>query len=242
MRIEPQTYIMTDTDTNFLVDRGWEIENNSNLSVNDFVNSFFPNFNICKFLDEVDQVLANCSSKIIKKLKFEETFPKIWVYYYAENEDLAFIREFFYEEGIIQVSHSLFVIPGVAQNKGIAKLVFQNSLQQYININLAKIHVYAALDTGGYVWAKHHFTANSHEEMVKILQKAKVQLADNQYKYVLRIFENYYNSNPRGNAFPIVKWAEMPFMKDILLGSNWHGTMDLRNTQQFSNFIKYVFR
>lgn len=74
MRIGPQTYIMTDTDTTILVDHlGWEIENNSNLSVNDFVNSFFLNFNICKFLDEVDHILANhCSSKIIKKLKFEE--------------------------------------------------------------------------------------------------------------------------------------------------------------------------
>lgn len=242
MRIEPQTYIMTDSDASFLVNRGWEIENNTSLSVNDFVNSFFPNFNIPKFLNEVDQVLANhCSSKIVKKLKFEET-PKIWVYYYTGNKDLAFIRDFFYEDRLIQVSHALFIIPSLAQNKGIAKLVFQSSIRQYINMNLAKIHVHAALDTGGYIWAKHHFTANSYDEMIKILQKAKAQLTDNQYKFVLRIFENYYNSNPKGNAFPIDKWAEMPFMKDILLGSDWYGTMDLRNTQQFTNFINYVFR
>ena len=40
----------------------------------------------------------------------------------------------------------------------------------------------------------------------------------------------------------MILWAKIDFMKDILRGSDWHGEVDLKNKEQFTNFMEYVFR
>jgi hypothetical protein len=243
MSIKPQSHILTDEDISGLQAKSWNIHYTTGLNIAEFVNACFANFNLTVFLEQIDQVLApHCTSGVVRTLKFETSPPKIWIHYYSVNKDLAFIREFFYEDGHIQVAHALFILPPASRNKGIAKIVFQSSLQQYVNLNVDRIHVYAALETGGYIWAKHGFTARFRQEMNVIISNAKIHLNETQFQFVQRIYLNYYNVNPEGCDFPIIKWAGMPYMKEVLLGSKWHGSIDLHNTQQFGNFISYVFR
>ena len=109
-------------------------------------------------------------------------------------------------------------------------------------MGVGQINVHAALTDGGYVWAKHFFTATKKDEVSQILEVAEKRLRGSQFSMVKRIFDNYYYKHPNGMDFPINKWAEIPFMKEILRGTSWHGSIDLNNTEQFNNFISYVFR
>lgn len=140
------------------------------------------------------------------------------------------------------VKHDYFRLPELYRNMGIAKKVFQISLQQYVNMDVRKILVHAALNDGGYVWARNYFAAINPDEIKHILDEAENKLSTVQFRAIARIYTNYYQKNPGGMAFPIVKWAELPFMKDILRGSSWHGMIDLQDQEQFTNFIMYVFK
>jgi len=103
-----------------------------------------------------------------------------------------------------------------------------------------KIKVEAALDDGGYVWAKTLFAASVPEEVTAILTKASSEMHPAQFKFVKRIYDNYYGKHPDGRAFPMNKWAELPGMEQILRGSYWHGEIDLNNNELLAKFIDYV--
>jgi hypothetical protein len=79
-------------------------------------------------------------------------------------------------------------------------------------------------------------------EVDEILSEAKKQLLQDEYDAVKDIYDIYYFNNPNGKSFPIDLWAGMGFMKKVLMGSDWHGELDLKNSSQFSNFKDYVFR
>lgn len=59
---------------------------------------------------------------------------------------------------------------------------------------------------------------------------------------VEQIYVKYYKDNPAGTDFPMILWALLPGMKEVLRGSDWRGELDLQNPEQFRNFSNYVFR
>jgi len=242
MKIQPQKYILHNDDIAHVKSIGFSIENHTATQPHDFLNTHFANFDIAGFLSEINELLIPlCTSGINKSVELENPPPGLWLIFFTEKEDVVFVRRFFYENDILCVSHEYFVLPLRSRGQGLARRIFRPSLQQYVNIGVGKIIVYAALETGGYTWARNGFTADKRAEMEVILANAKNQLSDFQYNSVLRIYNNYYSAQPDGKAFQIIKWAEMRFMKNVLLGSVWHGTMDLSDSEQFSNFINYVF-
>ena len=158
------------------------------------------------------------------------------------SEALIFDREFFKSAKGIEINHSYCVIPLAHQGKGLVKTIFQSSLQEYLNMGAKRINVEAGLTVGGHIWAKHGFVALNPSEVQVILDDAKKRLKPAEFIPVKRIFDKYYTDNPGGKAFPMVLWAKIDFMKDILRGSDWHGEVDLKNKEQFTNFMEYVFR
>lgn len=101
-----------------------------------------------------------------------------------------------------------------------AKLFFRTSLRQYINRGVKRIYVHAVLQDGGYVWARNFFTAVTKVEVTTILSDAEKRLTAAQFRAIKRIYDTYYDKNSSGNDFPIVKWAELDFMKEVLRGSD----------------------
>ena len=61
------------------------------------------------------------------------------------------------------------------------------------------------------------------------------------FSAVQTIYTFYYSEFPNGDGFPIAEWAALPFMKPILRHTFWDGSMDFNNSEQFGNFIKYIF-
>ncbi len=131
-------------------------------------------------------------------------------------------------------------IPASARKQGIVKRLLNMCLQQYLFLGVDQIELEAALANGGLVWAKAFFTAKDAKEVRVILENAERKLTPEKFKFVKRVYDNYYNEHPEGTAFPIVKWSQLSGMNEILNGSRWHGELDLNNSEILSKFKHYV--
>lgn len=248
MTIIPYTYTVSLADILAIQGLGYKIMEPAT-AVEAFVNSHFPNLDLKTFLTDLDPLLApHCTDGVNRELELRDGMPPqlSFALYSNDHHDpttgLVIYRRFTYEGADLVVWHEYFRLPKASRGHGIAKKVFKLQLQQYVNMGVNKIRVHAALSDGGYVWARHYFTADNKVEMDEILEKAHIALTEKEFNAVNRIYDNYYMKSSMGKAFPINKWAELPFMEAVLRGSHWHGTVDLKNPEQFNNFTKYVIR
>lgn len=243
----PELYIFTKQDIVALKAIGYSVSSKSNESLEMFINDVFPNFNLLKLLQAIESNLTNTTSKEIhRKIEFDYSGKWLKIEYRNNvtdmNDALIFVREFVKRNKSIEVNHEYCLIPASFRGKGRIKKVFQESLQQYLNINVNKIKVHAGLGGGGYVWAKHGFVGIYKDEIDVILTKARMNLSSNEFKIVEKIHTVYYSKKPSGKDFPMDLWAELDFMKPILMGSDWHGELNLKNKTQLNNFVDYVYR
>jgi hypothetical protein len=152
------------------------------------------------------------------------------------NAYKAFIR---YPDELV-ADHDFFRIPLAKRHQGIGKQMLNISLQQYLRLGVDKIRLTAGLANGGYVWAKAFFAATVPAEVKTILDLAEKKLPPLQFKFVKRIYDNYYNNYPGGKDFPMVKWSNLPGMDVILSEREWHGKLDLNNPDVLTKFKYYV--
>lgn len=237
----------TKIDTNHISKIGYQIRGKKSIAFAPFMRRFFPNFNLVSLLRVVEsQFTPTSQTAIIRKIYFDDTLGILRIEYRNEfqNEDdaLLFIREFVNKNNIIEIKHEYCVLPKKSRNNGLVKPVFQESLQQYININAKRILVHAGLSGGGYIWAKHGFVAINKDEVDVILNLAKFSLTKSDFNVIKKIYDVYYTNSPNGTSFPMDLWASFDYMKAILMGSDWHGELDLENKEQFRNFKDYVSR
>jgi len=217
------------------------------LSLVDFLKANFPGLELSKFLTEIDDLFKPMSGKRLTKIiGYNESDPfELVLQYYSEDHDdeihgLAFSRTFIRDAGGKTAVHDFFRIPKNFRNLGHGKIMLNYGLQQYLNIGVDIIKVHAALADGGFVWARAHFVAVRKREVSLILASAKLGLPREEFKKVKEVYDNYYNADPNGIAFPINKWSLIPGMKGILQNSDWHGEIDLNNQELLFKFTNYV--
>lgn len=247
MDFKPQKYRFSKADAIEISKIGYQITNKGSITFEKFMQRFFPNFNLISLLTVLENNFTATTQTNIKRLIYFDDINKLLKIEYKNefiNEDdaLLFIREFINKDGIIEINHKYCVIPKNSRNNGLIKPVFQESLQQYVSMNARKILLQAGLSGGGYAWAKYGFVAINKNELDAILFKAKLALNRNDFAVVKKIYDIYYMKKPNGKSFPIDLWASLDYMKLILMGSDWHGELDLKNKEQFRNFKNYVSR
>ncbi len=248
MDLKPTQYKFTVNDTLRIIDLGYKIKFSGSLPLfEDFVAQEFPNFDIYSLLSELEKSFTPTTNlTITREISYCYEPPALQISYInnfaTDDEALVFDRKFLRLQTGIIVDHNMCVLPLQYQGKGLLKKVFQISLQQYINMGAKTIHVYAGLNGGGHVWARHGFVAVNKEEVKVILDDAKMHLSKVEYVPVERIFSTYYSKSPLGKDFPMRLWAMLDTMKPILRGARWHGVVNLDNSIQLRNFTDYVFR
>jgi len=243
--VTPEAHIITLADLKNIKKLGYSIQGASSINATNYLKVTFPDFNLLKLLLTLENHLTPTSQTDITRQINIDTIRKALVIDYRNNfsgvEDaLVFIRKFENKEGSITVFHEYCIIPAPFRNSGIIKKVFLESLKQYINMKADFIYVHAGLGLGGYVWAKYGFGARNKSEMEVILKIAEIQLTRRQYSFVKNIFDVYYSRHEAGEAFPIFNWAALDYMKPILLGSDWHGILNLKDPEQVSKYYRYV--
>ena len=247
MTLQPQKHKFSEGDAEELQKIGYAIVHTGKHSFVAFMHENFPDFNLLALVKAVEHHFNQTTTAVIvRRINSDEDGKQLRLEYYndftKEDDALLFVRSFLKKAGQIEINHEYCVIPKASRGKGLIKPVFQESLQQYVNMNAAKILVHAGLSAGGYAWAKHGFVAVYKIEVDAILKVAEERLPANEFNVVKRIYEVYYHRNPVGKNFPIDLWAALDFMKPILAGSDWHGEVNLKNEEQFHNFMNYVFR
>jgi hypothetical protein len=216
-------------------------------SIVNFINVNFPGLDLLTWLTAIDNLLKEMTAKrLYKVVGFDDNDPfRLIIEYYSEDYDdkvngLAFRRTITKDKLIKTAVHDFFRIPLSQRMKGHGKTMLAYGLQQYLNIGIDTIKVHASLADGGFVWARAYFQAVSKSEMQLILADAQVSLPDEQFKPVKSVFDNYYNKNPNGKAFPINRWCNMDGMEKILRGADWHGEIDLNKKEILAKFKNYV--
>jgi len=248
MKILPQPYSFSIEDTRRIEALGYRIEGIPiDQPLETFMPSLFPNFDLAGLLELVDRVLAPTTSlPIHRHIRYNLNIPSLHFVFRNETdkeEDAAvFDRVVLRLHGEISVKHLYCLVPLPYQGKGLIKPIFQASLQQYVNMGIHKIVVHAGLGGGGYTWARHGFVAIDKTDVMIILENARKKLSPNEMLPVEHIFSKYYQDHPEGSEFPMIAWAHLPGMKEVLRGADWHGELDLHNPEQFRNFSNYVFR
>jgi hypothetical protein len=213
----------------------------------DVVQAHFPGLQLGEFLKSIDELLGPLTNvKVYKELAyFEQEPPMLLIQYFSEDEDddqtgLSLSRAFIRYKDELIVEHDFFRIPEAFRQRGIGKRLLDLGLQQYLRLGVDKIKVKAALQDGGYVWARAFFTATEPAEVKAILDKAEKRMTPAQFKFVKRVYDNYYDKYPDGKAFPMVKWSDLAGMDVILKESPWHGEIDLNNSDLLAKFKHYV--
>lgn len=213
----------------------------------DFLLNYFPGIDLKEYLKGINELLSPLTHASIEKelAYFEEPPPMLIIQFYSQDEGdeqkgLALSRTFIRRDDELIVEHDFFRLPVIARQKGIGKKMLNLSLQQYLHLGVDKIVLEAALDDGGYVWAKAFFTATDPAEVKAILDEAEKSLTAGQFKFVKRVYDNYYSHSPNGKAFPMVKWSRLGGMETILRKSRWHGEIDLNNSELLAKFKYYV--
>lgn len=240
-------YKFTKLDTKKLTQLGYTFYGIDESGFADFMQKYFPGFDLVTLLEQVEQLMVpHAQTDMLRRVgvngdmlqvRFENNFT-------SEDDALVFDRKFYRDKDGLKVSHEYLVLPERAREQDIGKKVLKASLEHYLKMKADIIEVVAGLSKGAYVWARHGFLAVNPAEMKRILRKARSELTDEQYNVVKAIYDNYYGLKPNGSDFPIKNWADLPFMKKVLMdpASQWEGRLDLNNPDQLRKFEEYVSR
>lgn len=238
-------YKFTNKDTDDIALLGYSFHGIDRVAFAAFIQKNYPRFNLSHLLKQIEQLMVpNAAPPITRRIGVDGDILQVRLEndYNSEDDALVFDRIFYKEKGILKVKHEFLVLPIAARNHGLSKKVLKASLEQYLKMDVETIEVIAGLSKGAYVWARHGFVAVNPLEVKHILNRARQQLTDEQYNIVEKIYSHYYKKNPKGDDFPIGRWANLPFMKDVLMHkeSQWQGRLNLKNKEQLRKFEYYV--
>ena len=213
------------------------------------INRHFAGFRIVTIVKDLDRLLLpHISLPATKEIQLTDPPPEMKVLFHAlepadRDKSLYVSRIFRYNGAKLIVDHEYLVLPKSSRGQGLGEKVLAAFLEQYQNMNVKEIRVWAGLEDGGAVWAKVGFKAFYRAEMQNILDVASVSMGGSaELALAQALFDAYYGAEPGGNAFPIEDWVNIPGMEPVLKlqTTNWHGWIDLTNTEDLRNFIKYA--
>jgi phage-related protein (TIGR01555 family) len=137
------------------------------------------------------------------------------------------------------VYHDYMVIGPSEQGKGISQGNLAGSIPAYKAAGYTRVDVFAALDVGGYAWAKYGFVPKQGD-WNRVKDKAVVRLREMMRS--LSPAEVASASKILSSADPRAIWAlsDHPAGKKLLLGQNWHGSLNLNDPEQYNRCMNYA--
>ena len=134
-----------------------------------------------------------------------------------------------------EMHHSWFKIGDKnARGKNVSKAIHRALIPLYEKMGIKKITVHAALENGGYTWAQYGFRVERYETSWVIAQMSE--------KYSSRaqeIVNNFYETHPTSDKFPMYLISRKEWGKAALSGLNWEGDIDLTDPVQRKDFYDY---
>lgn len=139
-----------------------------------------------------------------------------------------------FDESTKTMKHELFDIDKEYQGKGISKAIHRALIPLYEKLGVEKITVFAALENGGYTWARYGFRV-SKDEAKTLRSEARSHKAD-----IDKVVKDYFDAHPHATRFPMNILASKPWAKEALSGATWVGSINLKDKQEKDDFYNYV--
>ena len=161
------------------------------------------------------------------------------------EKDLDIKRYFRIKDGKVNVSHDLFMLPKEYQDKGYGKKVLQLYYDQYKKAGVEKIDVLANSTVGGYAWAQYGFCCSKQELLNLVKENATSKPWKEASNEIMSIVSDFYSHNPNTTPFPMRLISGLHIKgkhvgKDLLLGTEWHGNINLKDKTQRTIFERYL--
>lgn len=138
-------------------------------------------------------------------------------------------RTFFRKHGRSVVAHDYFRVDGSFQRQGGAKRMMQNAVIAYDDLGQERVEVHAALNVGGYAWASLGFAAQEPSLMRQIILDRAERKLENvaDVELVRQVVRRSSDLTLMADIAGLRGSGDRKVGKDILLGSDWWGYIDL---------------
>jgi hypothetical protein len=151
-----------------------------------------------------------------------------------------------------KVDHDYFVVSEGSQGSGAAKRILKEAVEAYVKMGIDQVDVHANIDVGGYAWVKYGFlqTRSDWDGMRAVMKgklgrkfgvKSLLNESDQQaWEDVEAILDN---GDPK--AMWLLADSKLTINGDsvgkkLLLGSNWYGSLNLRDPESLARFRAYA--
>lgn len=209
----------------------------------EFFNENFKGFDFIELDKNINEIAQANGFKINQRnLSFYE--GKVNIEYRAKDGKFTMVRSLYLDGTIKTVSHDLLMLNSDLQGGGLTKNLFKQLYKQYQSASLQQIEVHANIDIGGYAWGKYGFSAIRKLDVDYILEGAerlakRGDLTKLELDHFKGLYKNHYKVKDAG-PFPMHDIAQTSYGKKVLLGSDWYGTIDLKNNAQRQIFEDYL--
>jgi len=226
---------------------GYTIKVEKGLDVDAFLEKHFPGFSPVAVSEQADQLLAPmASTPLERQWQLSDPPPRISFFFasqdaFNERTGVCLSRTFRWTAQGVNVHHDYFTIPEQYRHQGIGLKVLKTWFELYELMQVQHIQVHAALEDGGYVWARAGFKATRRKDVDKIIALAKLTLTPERLSVIQAYYDDHYNNFP-DQPFPLENWARLSYMKPVLKKCSWYGQIDLTNESEMINFKNYVTR
>lgn len=158
----------------------------------------------------------------------------------GEVQSISLTREFYMHTKFVE--HEYFKMNEVLQGKGTSKDIFKCFFKQYHIADFNYVVVHANIDVGGYTWAKYGFTMNGgFDEISEFVDEIMIYKKYSAHRDKARsIIRQFYEENDMDTPFPMNLLADVPEFKPVLLGSDWQGTLNLKDPIQKARAYDYM--
>jgi hypothetical protein len=228
----------------------------SNLEIYNIIRKHFPNADLSNLARELNEAAGHFGLAWSKAIwKFTNGYkgqPILHMTYEAPTAHKPFTidieRSIYKKPHGIVAAHDIFGIPEELQGNDFSRFINGILYRFYKSNGFKFITVEAGLDVGGYVWALAGFAATRKSDLDKIIKEAykkqslgkKISLSTIQ-TLEAEVLAHY--SPPTSRPFPIYEWVLYPNIeeiKEILIGTSWHGELNFDDNVQTYTFEKYV--
>lgn len=228
------TFTLDENTIARLKEKGWGIEIEGDIKA---YQERAGSFNAEVYGDEMSAILKKAGVEVNKKTLRVRRMGNIDIILENEKEHLEIHRNFTIgkkREKIVR--HLYFNLPERLQGKGLSKELTKIMYKQYQSAGIEEIRVGANITIGGYAWAKYGFhVPRGQMDMIGFSH-------ERHYLKFKQVTDQFFRENPSAQSFPMQIIADQPWGKEMLLGSDWAGFLDLTDDVAVELFENYLFR
>lgn len=149
-----------------------------------------------------------------------------------QNRAFHFSRDIDLDRNLVY--HSSFVVQPGTRNAGVGKTLFNNMLDLYDHLGIEKVKVSAGLSVGGYAWARFGFSPNRDDwQVLRYRVKERAESMSPDIKAQVNLISKLDDPKAVWLLAALKDSKGRNVGKDMLLGSSWDGSLDLRDKEAY---------